>query len=520
MVIPNTTEQVIDQLARDSAASQRQSIIAEYDRNYRELEGDVFSSTDIQAYWPRRYKETPTAYKERTKIWSEMPRIICNRLTSVLLSGTPERKWVAISDAQEDIANAERATELEELSNEVNAWDSKANQVYYYALGIGELALWPEFRLFDTATGEPYELKSGGQGIPIWSQWFPWFVEPISLQDYAEEIIGAMKCVWLDGQMATPLLTQVMSGNAQSTLVEIYLSPRYDRLTGNKTSGGLFRRYKNGSRQKDDGLDEWWDENQYQCNPVVFFRGPDPDESQYRGKAFTARFRSLAIEHSRTISNIGQAVEVLPTIWRYTGEQKAINELSIRTNSIVQIPEGGTFEQAARELNLLEDWKLVNYLEKTISLLAVLPAEVWDMLGSAGKVESGVALKLTMQPMVESVNLIRKSFAASEHQKMRSTVKMFNYYNQDKQIDLKNIRPEVQYNREIIPIDEAVAIVNDLALLNSGAKSLVELVKKHNPSITTDEQAQAFIEETRKQKEPPRAIRFTTRRDEVNGQDR
>lgn len=493
MIIPNTTDQIIDQLARDYNDQNRSAMLEMYQRNYRELTGDVLTrADDLARYWPRRYKETPEAYKERVKIWTQLPRIVCDKITSVALGGETERTWVADIDSAKE--QADRANELDALCNEKNDWHAKASHIYFYSLGIGEMALWPEFRAFDKFTGQPYDV-AGGRGVPIWSYWFPWFVEPISLQEYAEEIIGAAKLIWLDGQMATPLLTQTIAGGKQSSLTQVYLSPQYDHMTGVKTNKGFYRTWENNSPHIPNGLEKWWDENLYECNPVVFVKSPDHDETQCRGKSYVDRFRDLAINHSQTVSNIGQAIEVLPNIWKYTGEQKDIKNITIRSNEIVQIPENGTFEQAGRALDLSEDWKLVNYLEKTIALLAAIPAEVWDTLGSAGKVESGVALKLTMQPLVEGIDATRKAFAVAEKEKMRVTVNMFNAHNPNRKIDLKNIRPTVNYKGKVIPVDEAVQIVSDLSLFDKGVKSLTELVRKYHDEITTDEQAENWIKD-------------------------
>lgn len=498
MILKDLTQEITERLARDCSDQNRVQTIRAYERNYRELEGDVFSSDDdLKYYWPQRYKETNAAYRERVKIWTHIPKIIIQRIVSLLLQGETRREWEPISDEYRPVSD--RANELETMCNEVNDWEAKSAWCYYYALGIGEVAIWPEFRRYDKLTGEPYD-PAGGLGIPIWSYWFPWFVEPISLQDYAEEVIGAAKLIYLDGNVATPLVTQSVTGGKQKAITQLWLGKQYDRMTGKATHEGFYRSWTNA--KEDVQYDEqgnpdasWWGKNHYGVNPVVFFGGPDPDETQYRGRSYVDRFRRLAINHTQTVSNIGQAIDVLPNIWKYTGEQKQIDKLTIRTNQVVQIPTGGTFEQASRELNLSEDWKLVNYIEKMISLLGAIPAEVWDMLGSAGKVESGVALRLVMQPMAESISITRKHMARNEKQKMRNTVRMFNFHNQDVPIDMTVIRPTVIHEQNVIPVDDAIDVLNDIQLLDKGVKSLEELVRKYHPELTRPDQVKAFIDE-------------------------
>ena len=193
---------------------------------------------------------------------------------------------------------------------------------------------------------------------------------------------------------------------------------------------------------------------------------------------------------------------MLPNIWTYEGDQKQIDKIVLRANEVVQVPQSGKLIQAARALDLDEDWKLVNYLEKTISLLGAVPAEVWDNLGSAGKVESGVALKLTWQPMADAISVMRKTMSMAEQEKMRVTAKMFNTYN-EKKIEVKDLRPEITYKQDVIPVDEAVAILNDLALLADGVKSLEDLVIKYNPTIKTKLQAEEFIKKVQDSKPKP-----------------
>lgn len=514
MILPNLAEELNEQMLRDCAAQRRSQTVAYYERNYRELEGDVFSASDMAKYWPRRSNEKIESYDERVKIWTELPRIIVNRLVASILSGDVKREWIPISDA--DKTHAERANELEELTNESNDWETKAQQVYYYALGIGEVALWPEFRKFNKVTGEAYSV-AGGSGVPIWTYWFPWFVEPITLQDYAEEIIGAVKIIFCDGQISQPYVAQTIRGNKQKVITQAYLAPSFDRFTGGMVNPGFYRNWENGIEVFDGENNLWHDKNLFECNPVAFFRGPDPDETQYRGKCYVDRFRNLAVQHSRLISTIGQAIEVLPNIWTYEGDQKVIDKIIIRHGEVVQVPAGAKFQQAGRELNLSEDWKLAQYLEKTISILGCIPPEVWDTLGSAGKVESGVALRLTMQPMAEAVQLIRKHMASAEKHKMRSTVQMFNFYN-DNRIDLTKIRPECTYKQNVIPVDEAVEILNDLALFAANAKSLPDLVMKYNSQITTREQAEKFIQEIQAAKPKPEVAPSLRVRDRNAGQ--
>lgn len=513
MIIKSLTQEINEEMLLDVAQQRRAKTIEYYDRNYRELEGDV--SAHIETYWPKKYNESDAAYAERVKIWTQLPKIIINRIVSLILSGEVKREWVSIDEKPS--VDSERANQLDQLTNELNGWETRAQTIYYYALGIGEVAIWPEFRRFDKTTGLPYAIDNG-QGVPVWTHWFPWFVEPIVLQDYAEEIIGAVKIIRMDGQQATTYLSEAIYGNDKRVITQAYAAPQYDRMTGDLLNGGFYRAWENGvekSPVNESGGEDvsWRESNKFGCNPVVFFRGPDPDETQFRGKSFQDRFRDLAIHHTRFVSSIGQAIEILPNIWKYTGDQKNIDKVVLRSNSIVQIPTDGVFEQATRALDLSEDWKLVNYIEKLISLAAALPAEVWDTLGSAGKVESGVAFKLVMQPMVESIQSIRKYMADAEKEKMRVTVKMFNAYNPSSKIDLAKIRPTIVYNQNLIPVDEGVEIINDISLLAADVKSLPDLVMKYNPQFTTREQAEKFIEDVRAAKPKPEPVKSLRVRD-------
>jgi hypothetical protein len=509
MIFKDLTAEITTQLVRDFAELQSSARAREYQARYNELVGDVLCEGRVENYWPILSGEDPEQYKDRRKIWIPWAQLISRRMASVCLSGKVVRKFEPIADANK--GEADRANLLIEKMDEECDWDARAHDVYYHALALGEISLWPEFRMYNREDGQAYKV-AGGQGFPCWTSWFPWFVEPVVHYEYSSEIIGAIKTYWTDGQMMTPFITKAvgMSGHNKS-VVEVWLAPQFNSRDGSAVTSGYFKKFMDEKLIFDfDGADKWSESNPYGCCPVVFFRAPDPDESGYRGKSYVDRFWNLALEHSRTISTIGHYIDLLPNVWVFGGEKADAEKIKIRPNEVVAVPPAGTFGQAARNMNAVEEWNLAGNLAKFIGLAAQFPVEVLTQLDGAGKVESGVALKILFHPIVEGMQAIRASFGKTERERMRVSVMMFNAENPTKRIKLENIRPEIEYNEDLIPADDAQQIINDILLFDKGALSLKNIVMKYNPSITTEEQADTFL--TERKREEQRAQQQTARR--------
>lgn len=514
MIFKDLTAEITTQLVRDFANLQSSARAKEYQDRYNELTGDVFGEGRVTTYWPKHAKEDKAQYDERRKIWIPWSQLISRRLTSVCLGGTVERRFEPLAD--ENKGEADQANELIEKMNEAGDWDARAHDVYYHALALGEISLWPEYRAFNKENGEPYDV-AGGRGFPFWIDWFPWFVEPIVHYEYSSDIVGAIKTYWTDGNLMTPFVTKAvgMSGRDKS-VVEIWLSPQYDPHTGEIVSAGYFKKFVDEKPSTEfSEAEAWAGENPYGTNPVVFFRAPDPDESGYRGKSYTDRFKDMALEHSRTISTIGHYVDMLPNLWVYKGEKADAERIRLAPNEVVCVPGvGGDFAQAARNMNAAEEWNLAGNLAKFIGLAAQFPIELLTQLEGAGRVETGVALKILFQPIVEGVQSIRSSFGKAEKERMRVAVLMFNAANPAKKINLKNIRPEVAYNEDLIPSEEAQNIISDLSLLDKRIVSLKDLVLKYNKKITTEEQAENFLKENAPAPQP-QGLRFPSFRERI-----
>lgn len=515
MIFKNLTEEITEQMLRDAADQYRQRQIREYETLYNELMGEVLTADIVQNYFPRGYNESDDEYKERAKVWVPWANIICSKLRDVVLSDYTELEWQ--TDSDKDSGEAERANEVQEATDEASNWEKKKGDVLFFSLGLGQVACWPETRLYNKETGEKYK-AANGDGVVVWDWWFPWFVEPIVYEENVTEIIGAAKVIMMNGNKATPLLTYSV-GQQRKEITELYLSPRYDKDTGKKLSNGTYRKWENSKPVKFKDSDKWWNENLYGCTPPVFYCSPDTDETQYLGSGFPLRFRQMAIKHSQTISNAIQACEMLPVIWGIEGDIGKLKNFPIRTNRLVQLPTGGKLMQTERNLDLEEEWRAADNLERFISLVASVPANVWDTLGSAGKVESGVALKILYQPLLDIIRTVRSHYAYAEKERMTKTVKMWNTLNPNRRIALEKIRPEVKFKEDILPKNEQEEIASDILKLSNGIVTLTDLVKKYNPHIKTDAEAEAYMKlESERKAAAAKASRPTIPLMRTNGQ--
>jgi hypothetical protein len=76
---------------------------------------------------------------------------------------------------------------------------------------------------------------------------------------------------------------------------------------------------------------------------------------------------------------------------------------------------------------------------------------------------------------------------------MKKTVKMWNTLNPTKKIDLDKIRPEVKFREDILPKNDQEEIASDILKLSNGIVTLTDLVKKYNPHIKTDAEAEEYM---------------------------
>lgn len=521
MIFKDITSDITRQMIADVDEQRRSQQISDYERRYDEYTGNVLRDVAINGeqtirslYFPKGHKESTDVYAERMQsaIWVPWSKIICSRLAAAVLGNeNVERKWVAVDDKSKSIAD--RANEYQQYVDKENCWNELAPKIYELSLALGEISLWPEFRYYNKSTGEKYAVDKG-IGIPIWQWHYPWFAEPVVDQRYVNEIIGAVKFIWADGAYARPWVNQSLGLAGQTGITELWLAPRYDHVTGQavENNGEGFYRIWRGSEPDVSALstmgnegERWWVKNFYECCPVVFFRGPDPDETQYRGEAWSERFRDLALKHSRLVSDIGHACQILSTIWIFTGDKKMASEITIRKNEIVCLPnvEGGAkFEQSVSQLNLTEEWKLCDYYAHIIDMVGMFPSQSFESLTGSGKVESGVALKILFRPLIDAIGLIRSAMAEAEKQRMSVCVKMFNAHNQLSKIDLTKIRPEVEYHNNPIPVDEASELINDVLKMEKGAMSKATFAMRYNNSLRTEAEAEDFLKKNSPQQAP------------------
>lgn len=496
MILNSLTDEITEAMLRDVADAYRQQRIREYEQLYDELISDVLDADKVQRYFPRGYNESDDEYNERAKVWVPWANIICSKLRDVTLTDETILEWQPEKDT--DQSEADRANEIQQATDKASNWNKKRSDVLFFALGLGQIGCWPETRVYNKETGEKYK-SANGDGVVIWEWWFPWFVEPVVYEENVSEIIGAAKIIMMDGNKATPLLSYNINQNRQE-ITELYMSPSYNKDTGDNISKGFYRKWVNSKQAVFKDSDKWWNENIYGCSPVVFYCAPDPDESKYLGAGFPLRFRNMALKHSQTISNAIQACEALPVIWGFTGDFGKIKNFPIRPNKIVQLPVDGKLAQTERNLDLEEEWTAANNLERFISLVASVPASVWDTLGSAGKVESGVALKILYQPLLDIVGTVQTHYGSAEKERMTKTLKMWNSMNPTKPVDVTKLRPEVKFKRDILPKNETEEIASDILKLANGIVTLTDLVKKYNQHLKTDAEVEAYIKQESERK--------------------
>jgi hypothetical protein len=215
-------------------------------------------------------------------------------------------------------------------------------------------------------------------------------------------------------------------------------------------------------------------------NPSVAIKSIDKYTSGKYGKPYPLRFGDLAVEFNHIISQMSKSIKILQNIW--TSNLSVDNpEMPIRLDpdTVVFLGPNGILQQAARELDLSEEVRLLEILEHHISKSSQVPAELVG-LRDAGKLPSGIALQILLQPLVELMDRLRPLFHKKVVELSEKLIKM-QYLIEGKPFP-KNLNVTVKSDESIFPtdrkerIDEVVLLKREGLIDDITAKLLLEPV--------------------------------------------
>lgn len=213
-------------------------------------------------------------------------------------------------------------------------------------------------------------------------------------------------------------------------------------------------------------------------NPSTLTKNIDRYDDDNFGKSYVMRFNDMVVEYNHIVSQISKSIKVLQNVWVSNRDvDNPENPIRLSPDRVNFLGVDGTLEQAIRNLNLTEEREYLEILEHQISRASQVPAELAG-LKDAGKLPSGIALQLLLQPLTELVERYRNLFVPAIEEfslKVLST----DYIIENKPIPT-DLQVDVQVNTSILPEDRKDRIAEIITLKNEG--------------LITTEQAQLLLE--------------------------
>jgi len=213
-------------------------------------------------------------------------------------------------------------------------------------------------------------------------------------------------------------------------------------------------------------------------SPSVLTRNIDKYDDGVWGKSYIMRFNDMVVEYNHIVSQISKSIKVLQNIWVTNRDvDNPENPIRLSPDRINFLGDGGTLEQSVRNMNLTEEREYLNILEHQISRTSQVPAELAG-LKDAGKLPSGIALSILMQPLIELTERYRDIF--------RPSVEDLAY---------KVLATDYILEGSTIPTDLEVELQTDDAIFPEDRTNRInEIVTLKKEGLLNVEQAQTLLE--------------------------
>lgn len=228
-------------------------------------------------------------------------------------------------------------------------------------------------------------------------------------------------------------------------------------------------------------IDEWqWDEmiHGYGFTPAVVTRFVDMYSDGNYGKSYINRYKELVIEYNQTVSQMMRAIKIFQNVWNSNlSMENPENPISLTPDKINFLGPEGTLEQAAKNLNLNEEVRMLEILEHHIAKASQVPAELAGLRG-VGKLPSGVALTILLQPLTELVSRLRPIYNLKIEELAEKLIKA-KYLMMGKQPP-QDLSVAVTSNETLFPQDrtariDEIVLLKEKGLINDAtAKLLIE----------------------------------------------
>lgn len=224
----------------------------------------------------------------------------------------------------------------------------------------------------------------------------------------------------------------------------------------------------------------FWDteDHNFGFTPAVWFNSIDRGTAGY-GRPYPNRFKDMVVEFNQIVSQVSKAIKILQNVWNTNLSIENPNQpIKIAPEYINFLGEDGKLEQSTRNLTLDAEWAYLAVLKDNIAQAAQVPSEL-SGLANIGKLPSGVALQILLQPLEELIGRMRHNFGSKV-----------------KELVIK-IGKSIYLSKGQTPKDFEVSIrMNEAILPNEKQTELDNILKMVDKEIITKEEAKTMLSPT------------------------
>lgn len=216
----------------------------------------------------------------------------------------------------------------------------------------------------------------------------------------------------------------------------------------------------------------------YGFNPSVITRFVDRYKGGNYGRSYVNRFKEMVGEYNIITSQMDKAIKILQNVWiTNISLDNPENPIRLNPDAINFLGPEGTLEQAVKNLDLKEEFRMLEILEHHIAKASQVPAELSGLRG-VGKLPSGIALTILLQPLTELVSRLRPIYDKKIQELAEKLIKA-QYLMMGKQYP-KDLEVTVKSNETLFPQDRK--------------ERIAEIIMLKEQALISDEDAKLLME--------------------------
>ena len=484
--------QMVDALRQNEETAQ-QDRIDEIDDFYFNHTSDAGKQAK---YFEQGDAETDDEYKQRNKISVFWSRIFIQYQIYYYWYGTTKYEWMPKSGEADEATTAliEQANAITQQMQELNCYHAHKQTMLQNTLVYGSTAAKPMFWVRHPDNG--IEIKSGdasGRGNTYWQEIQAGFFVPIMHPKLHDRVQAVVVCYDADGNR--DYIANYSIKTERRRILEYISADYYNTRTGAREIDGQWKAWEFNPL-----TDKAWvpieadgasgnTANPYNIMPLVIWKTID-------GESVVWKAREILKQYNKQISQIANVLTFMgQPMLQFTGPAPAKgNSLQIGANRILYTgdPDGrARFELLQPAYSDGPANTLLSKFESFLSYMFSVPLEV-----ISGNVDSssGIQLKMLFQSIIKLREAMQMTIGQAEQEMMYKSLYIYEMENGGKHIYTDALKPVVTYEKDILPVDDAAELTNDIIKLDKKIVTLADLVIKHNPAIKTKEEAEAYIE--------------------------